>query len=248
MQPLRYFHRQNDIGLVKYKTKSLFLNLFYPTFLVIITVVQLQMFHKKYLEHLDLPSLVRRDNSDSGVQPASSVNYGSLEADTSTENDVGRTESHPKRLKWSDMKTLQTKQIVKFFFACYGQTKWFFEVFWLFLELHLIKLILLWAFLLSIKDVSCIHIAVVVLAVFAVTSRTNSQAIYSGLISLAIGTFLILKMIYQMNFFVHTGFVANCTEAVSACGCLSADVTVMIEFFPVCFAARSRTTMRRRRS
>lgn len=45
-------HSQQDIGLEKFQTKDLFLHLLNPTLVVIITVVQLQIFHKKYLEQL----------------------------------------------------------------------------------------------------------------------------------------------------------------------------------------------------
>lgn len=95
---------------MKYETKSLFLRLFYPTFVVIITVVQLQMFHKKYLELLDLPLNARRDNSDSGIQPASSVNYGSLEHDSSTE-DEAKTKSHKKHIHIGDLKNVNIKEV-----------------------------------------------------------------------------------------------------------------------------------------
>lgn len=37
------------MGLQRYKTKELFLHLFYPTILVIMTVIQMQIFHKKYI-------------------------------------------------------------------------------------------------------------------------------------------------------------------------------------------------------
>lgn len=103
--------RQKDIGLVKYETKALFLRLFYPTLLVVITVVQLQMFHKKYLERLELPSLnTRRESSISGIQPSSSVNYGSLEPESPSEEQQ-KTKSHYTRINVSDLKNLTTKQV-----------------------------------------------------------------------------------------------------------------------------------------
>lgn len=83
------------------------------------------------------------------------------------------------------------------------------------MELHLIKFVLIVAFLLAIHEVSVIHIAVVVLTTLAVTSRTNSQAIYSGVISLVIGVFLVLKMVYQMNFNQQSGYDAHCNDTVS---------------------------------
>ena len=99
---------------MKYETKFLFLHLLYPTLLVVITVVQLQLFHKKYLERLNLPLMARRDReSDSGIQPASSVNYGSLEHDSSTEDDI-KTKSHSKYFKIPDLKNLDTKKVTFF--------------------------------------------------------------------------------------------------------------------------------------
>lgn len=82
------------------------------------------------------------------------------------------------------------------------------------MELHLIKFILIFAFLLGIHEVSVIHIAVIVLTALAVTSRTNTQAIYSGVISLVIGIFLVLKMVYQMNFNQQSDFDTHCNTTV----------------------------------
>lgn len=199
---------------MKYETKFLFLHLFYPTLVVIITVVQLQMFHKKYLERLDLPQLARRDNSDSGIQPTSSVNYGSLMPDSSTEENIKTKSTHRKHFQINDLKDLTMKKSLKFFFSLYQKTRWFFEFFWLFLELHLIKVILIIAFLLGIDEVSAIHTAVIVLTVLAVTSRTNIQTIFSGVISLVVAVLLILKMIYQIEYIPQSSYDVHCNKTV----------------------------------
>ncbi|XP_031619369.1 piezo-type mechanosensitive ion channel component isoform X2 [Contarinia nasturtii] len=203
---------QRDIGLVKYETKILFLRLFYPTLLVVITVVQLQMFHKKYLAQLDLPSLTtRRESSVSGIQPSSSVNYGSLEAESPSEEHQ-KTKSHYARINVSDLKNLNTKQAIKKAVLFYNRTKWFFDIFWLFMELHFIKVILLLAFYLGINEVSTVHIAIIVLTVIAVTSRTNTQTIYSGFISLTVAILFILKMIYQIEYIPQSFYDVNCPD------------------------------------
>lgn len=203
--------RQKDIGLERYETKILFLRLFYPTLLVVITVVQLQMFHKKYLEQLELPSLnTRRESSVSGIQPSSSVNYGSLEPESPSEEQQ-KTKSHYTRINVSDLKNLTTKQAIKKAVLFYNRTKWFFDIFWLFMELHFIKVILILAFLLGINEVSAIHISIIVLTVIAVTSRSNTQTIYSGFISLAVGCLFILKMIYQIEYIPQKSYDVNCT-------------------------------------
>lgn len=48
------------MGLEKYQTKDLVLNLLYPTLVVIITVVQLQIFHKKYLTMMKFTMINQR--------------------------------------------------------------------------------------------------------------------------------------------------------------------------------------------
>ncbi|KAJ8911748.1 hypothetical protein NQ315_003648 [Exocentrus adspersus] len=45
--------QQDDIGLVKYETKQLFVRLVTPTFFVIITVIQLHYFHKDFMDLSD---------------------------------------------------------------------------------------------------------------------------------------------------------------------------------------------------
>lgn len=101
--------RQRDIGLEKYETKLLFLHLFYPTLLVVITVVQLQMFHKTYLEQLEMPSM--NTNSISGNQPSSSLGYDSLQPESPLSDEHQKTKSHYTRINVSDLKNITTKQV-----------------------------------------------------------------------------------------------------------------------------------------
>lgn len=114
---ITFCSRQRDIGFEQYETKSLFLHLFYPTLLVIITVVQLQIFHKKYLQRLDLPALAIRENSDSGLQPTSSVNYGSLEPESSTEDQNKSKSQNKSYFKLTDLKTISVKKVKHLFFV-----------------------------------------------------------------------------------------------------------------------------------
>lgn len=78
------------------------------------------------------------------------------------------------------------------------------------MELHFIKVILLLAFLLGVHEVSAIHIAIIVLTVIGITSRTNTQTIYSGFISLTLGSLFILKMIYQIKYIPQKSFDVHC--------------------------------------
>lgn len=174
------------------------------------------MFHKKYLELLDLPLTARRDNSDSGIQPASSVNYGSLEHDSSTE-DEAKTKSHKKHIHIGDLKNVNVKEVVRFGYSIYNKTKWFFEFFWLFVELHFIKVILVIAFLLGLQEVSALHISIIALSVLAVTARTNVQTVFSGIISLVVAILAVLKMMYQIDYISQEAYNVHCNATVNAC-------------------------------
>lgn len=130
-----------------------------------------------------------------------------------------------------DISLQAIKKAVLFF----NRFKWFFETLELFLELHFIKIILILAFLLGINEVcftfncafksyktnfvcnlccaqvSAVHISIVILSVIAVTSRTNTQTIYSGFISLTVGVLFILKMVYQIEYIKQSIYDVNCT-------------------------------------
>lgn len=57
------------------------MSLFYPTLLVIVTVIQLQVFHKKYLETLKMPSV--RQSIILDDNPPSSICYDYLPSEIS---------------------------------------------------------------------------------------------------------------------------------------------------------------------
>ncbi|XP_037048036.1 piezo-type mechanosensitive ion channel component isoform X2 [Bradysia coprophila] len=198
---------QTDIGLEKFKTKDLFLNLVYPTLVVIITVVQLQIFHKKYLESLDAPMSQRNTDDQQSNNPTSSVNYGNLEADTSDDT----ISKKKQKIGFKDLKGITRKQIAEFVTFLYEKAKEFLEFVWLFLEIHFTKVILFVAFALGIREVSILHLLVVLLASIAVTSRTYVQGVFTRCISLIIGVLLILKMIYQITYIDQTVYNTDCT-------------------------------------
>lgn len=88
--------------------------------------------------------------------------------------------------------------------------KWFIEFFWLFLEIHLIKVILLLAFTLVLEEVSAVHIIIMVLAVLTATARSGVQTVLSGVISLVVAVLTILKMIYQIDYIPQSKFDVSC--------------------------------------
>lgn len=63
-----------------------------------------------------------------------------------------------------------------------------------------------------IIQVSAVHISIIVLTVLACTSRTNTQAVYSGFISLVAGILFVLKMVYQIRYIDQSNYDVNCNE------------------------------------
>lgn len=78
------------------------------------------------------------------------MNYGNLEPESLTEE--ARTKS--KTFKLTKLKQITIKEVVEFLFSLYDQTKSLIEIIWLFLEIHLIKVILIVGFQLAIKQVT----------------------------------------------------------------------------------------------
>lgn len=81
------------------------------------------------------------------------------------------------------------------------------------IEMHAPKLILIFAFYLSIDEVSVLHSAIAILAVSACATRTSLQGVLCRLISLVVGLLLIVKMIYQIQYIDHKRLII--TDCVS---------------------------------
>lgn len=140
---------------------------------MVITVVQLQVFHKKYLERIEIPNLsTYKESVAPGIQPSSSVNYVSLEPDSTLEEQpkardhsrMSISELTTEKVRMNDNNRMRPKkngiitlfQAIKKVTLIYNRTKWFFDIFWLFIELHFIKVIMILAFLLGINEVCLI--------------------------------------------------------------------------------------------
>lgn len=86
----------------------------------------------------------------------------------------------------------------------YEHAKTLLEIVFIFLEMHLTKLILILGFSIGIEEVSVLHILIIVLTAVATTSKSRPQSIMTRFISLIIGVLLIIKMIYQIEYIDHS--------------------------------------------
>lgn len=75
-----YFFRQHIIGLRQNNTKELVVHLFYLTFLIVTTAIQLLIFHKKYTKQYTWKS--------TGIQPNIEEDVDSNEQNSSKEDET----------------------------------------------------------------------------------------------------------------------------------------------------------------
>lgn len=99
---------------------------------------------------------------------------------------------------------------MEFLRKMYEYIKVFAEFFWIVLELHLPKVILIIGFLIGIHEVSAMHMLIIVLTTVAATTKTETQSNMTRVISLVIGILFILKMVHQLHHINHKQYNVIC--------------------------------------
>ncbi|XP_058124617.1 piezo-type mechanosensitive ion channel component isoform X2 [Anopheles coustani] len=118
---------------------------------------------------------------------------------------------------------LSRQEITGYARSAWRQTLQLVELTWLFFELHLLKIVLIVAFSLSVNSVNFLHLLYVVLSVFTVkahlTGKHNS-VMHNRLIritrvmSLFSAIMLILTMIYQVKYIKEENFQSTCPDSI----------------------------------
>ncbi|XP_024082959.1 piezo-type mechanosensitive ion channel component 1 isoform X5 [Cimex lectularius] len=175
---------QKDIGLERFDTKELFVKLLTPTLFVIITVLQVHYFHNDFLEISDIKS---RGTSIGRKPSGGPFDIVPLRQD----GDKRKTMLKPSFLR-------RCSKIVNFI--------------WLFLELHLLKLVLISIMLLAANDVCAVHLSLVILIVIGVLLNTSMQIMITHICSSIVSALIILKMVYQINYISHSEWDVHCDE------------------------------------
>ncbi|XP_062548757.1 piezo-type mechanosensitive ion channel component isoform X4 [Armigeres subalbatus] len=224
---------QKDIGLETYETKQLFLHLVNPTMIVIITVIQLHYCHKKFQEISEIP--IVQDNDIPVISETSSA-YGTfsrrkklssttdappLEKDSEAADTIDESDNRPKmdgiaedtnseileELRFRKLSKHEIKGVAQ---KLINRISKLAEIVWLFFEIHLLKIILIVAFSLSVKTISLLHLMYVIMTVFAVKSHTNSLVLITRIMSLISSILLITTMIYQVDYINEANYVSSC--------------------------------------
>ncbi|KAG7188826.1 hypothetical protein KM043_008433 [Ampulex compressa] len=200
---------QMDIGLEKYDIKDLFVRLLTPTFFVIITVLQIHYFHKDFLEVTN----IERVTNESSFRRASLGHSPSLNIPISSPTEVilADDEKHT-------MYTLrQLKQMSKFERLALWRkvVKHLINVYnciWLFLEIHMQKIIFVSLVLLCVNDVCAINLLFIIGVVVMINFKRNVQIMSINVMAAIIALLMVTKMLYQIQYIDHSNWNVNCTR------------------------------------
>ncbi|ALC38217.1 Piezo [Drosophila busckii] len=220
---------QADIGLKRYKTKDLFLHLVSPTIIVILTVIQVHYFHKRFIASLQQqqpttaavqPQQKRTDAAALELPPASSGkrrgSASSLRRSVGPTAEATGAAAAAGTTNTTDFET-SVRDLVRISFRkIKNKSEYIFKrfktVFWRFLELHIMKAVYIAAFVCSVSEVCVLHILFVGFCVLGATSRRAVQVVISRLISFIVTIIVLSKMIYQIEYLDHSRYSVSCSE------------------------------------
>ncbi|KAH8250676.1 hypothetical protein KR038_002132 [Drosophila bunnanda] len=208
---------QNDIGLKRYQTKDLFLHLVSPTIIVILTVIQVHYFHKRFIASLQQQpgSAQQKPTETTALEPSAAASKRRGSAGSLRRSQGPSAEAAPGAAT-TDFET-SVRDLVRISFRkIKNKSEYIFknfkDVFWRFLELHIMKAVYLAAFICSVSEVCVLHIIFVGFCVLGATSRKAIQVVISRLISFIVTIIVLSKMIYQIEYLDHTQYNVTCSD------------------------------------
>ncbi|CAK9812745.1 Piezo-type mechanosensitive ion channel component [Anthophora plagiata] len=200
---------QMDIGLEKYETKDLFVRLLTPTFFVIITVLQIHYFHKDFLE---VTNIERFGTEESPRDKRSSLGHSPiLTIPPSSPGDVFLVEEDKEpTYTLGQLKQMSKLERLALFRKIVEHILNFYNYTWLFLEIHMQKIIFISVILFCVNDVCAINFVFVVIAVTMINSRRNAQICTVNVIAAIISLLMVGKMLYQIQYIDHSNWNVQC--------------------------------------
>nr|XP_034178628.1 piezo-type mechanosensitive ion channel component isoform X2 [Osmia lignaria] len=201
---------QMDIGLEKYETKDLFVRLLTPTFFVIITVLQIHYFHKDFLEVTN----IERFGSESSTIRRSSLGHSpTLNILPNNPAEVFIPEENDETMyTLRQLKRMSRLERIALFRKVIGHLVNFYNHTWLFLEIHMQKIIFISVILLCVNDVCAINFVFVAIVVIMINSKRTLQICTVNTIAAIIAMLLVVKMLYQIQYIDHNNWNVNCTR------------------------------------
>ncbi|XP_076479042.1 piezo type mechanosensitive ion channel component isoform X10 [Bombus vancouverensis nearcticus] len=202
---------QKDIGLEIYETKDLFVRLLTPTFFVIITVLQIHYFHKDFLEVTDIEKFGTEESPR--VERSSLGHSPILTMPPSSPGEVFLVEEEKEHIySLKQLKEMSKLERLQLFHKVIQQFLNFYNYTWLFLEIHMQKIIFVSVMIFCVNDVCAINFVFVLILVIMINSRRNVQICTANTIAAIIAILMVVKMLYQIQYIDHNNWNINCTK------------------------------------
>ncbi|XP_033319291.1 piezo-type mechanosensitive ion channel component isoform X8 [Bombus bifarius] len=202
---------QKDIGLEIYETKDLFVRLLTPTFFVIITVLQIHYFHKDFLEVTDIEKFGTEESPR--VERSSLGHSPILTMPPSSPGEVFLVEEEKEHIySLKQLKEMSKLERLQLFHKVIQQFLNFYNYSWLFLEIHMQKIIFVSVMIFCVNDVCAINFVFVLILVIMINSRRNVQICTANTIAAIIAILMVVKMLYQIQYIDHNNWNINCTK------------------------------------
>ncbi|XP_050488620.1 piezo-type mechanosensitive ion channel component isoform X7 [Bombus huntii] len=202
---------QKDIGLEIYETKDLFVRLLTPTFFVIITVLQIHYFHTDFLEVTDIEKFGTEESPR--VERSSLGHSPILTMPPSSPGEVFLVEEEKEHIySLKQLKEMSKLERLQLFHKVIQQFLNFYNYTWLFLEIHMQKIIFVSVMIFCVNDVCAINFVFVLILVIMINSRRNVQICTANTIAAIIAILMVVKMLYQIQYIDHNNWNINCTK------------------------------------
>lgn len=197
-----------------------------PTVIVILTVIQVHYFHKRFIASLQQQPTgnVTQQQNHTETTALESTDHSKRRGSNSSlrrSNVPAGGESVAPGAGTTDFET-SVRDLVRISFRkIKNKSEYIFKrfktVFWRFLELHIMKAVYVAAFVCSVSEVCVLHIIFVGFCVLGATSRLSVQVVISRIISFIVTIIVLSKMIYQIGYLEHSRYNVTCVS----CGNLS---------------------------
>ncbi|XP_043071722.1 piezo-type mechanosensitive ion channel component [Drosophila grimshawi] len=188
-----YFHvhpkLQNDIGLRRYQTKDLCLHLLVPTLTVIFTVVQLHYFHRRFMQSVREPFSNERHK-------VSQVQFNN-----------NPHKSNIRKKSWKSILSISYRKLRSKIKRWFRPSK---EVAWRFLEIHMIKAVILTTFTCAISEICCFNLLLLLSSLLSVCVNRLIRRVIFRIVTFWVSVLILMKMIYQIDYLDKTTYDYTC--------------------------------------
>ncbi|KAK9732190.1 Piezo [Popillia japonica] len=198
---------QLDIGLEKYNQAQLFVRLATPTFFVIVTVVQLHYFHNDFILY-STPTVQPTLNPTS--EEGSSVQGNVLEQNKEKDDVTDTSDLTSLKIDLTDIGNVSGKHILHKINVLIHRLQQVINFVFLFLEIHMHKLVIVLAMLMSIYDSCALYCIVILLGIIGLTSGRKVCLFVIYFCSVFVSCMLLARMVYQIQYIKHDYWNATC--------------------------------------